>query len=214
MIFTNDEIFFEYTSKNDDGTLKDPRITDVPIRLANDDKDDDFKVKLTYTSNGEEKEYIVSFDSSFDDTGGENTIQLVHGITISSSLFTSNAARLTLSNGAQITISGADKFTYEVGGNITAGKAGDIKTFEEFSQYMGLEALPSSGSKQGNKDIIIEKRDPVKSDLSNFPLSDQQRIVDGESQTIDLNTYYIKPEGIHNATDLSSDQQFVGDRCD
>jgi hypothetical protein len=201
--FTNDEIFFEHTSKNDDGTLKDPRITDVPIRLANDDKDDDFKVKLTYTSNGEEKEYIVSFDSSFDDTGGENTIQLVHGITISSSLFTSNAARLTLSNGAQITISGADKFTYEVGGNITAGKAGDIKTFEEFSQYMGLEALPSSGSKQGNKDIIIEKRDPVKSDLSNFPLSDQQRIVDGESQTIDLSTYYIKPEGIHNATDLS-----------
>ena len=202
--FTNDEIFFEHTGKNDDGTLKDPRITDVPIRLANDDKDDDFKVKLTYTSNGEEKEYIVSFDSSFDDTGGENTIQLVHGITISSSLFTSNAARLTLSNGAQITISGADKFTYEVGGNITAGKAGDIKTFEEFSQYMGLEALPSSGSKQGNKDIIIEKRDPVKSDLSNFPLSDQQRIVDGESQTIDLSTYYIKPEGIHNATDLSS----------
>jgi hypothetical protein len=137
------------------------------------------------------------------DTEGTNTIQLVHGITISSSLFTSNAARLTLSNGAQITISGADKFTYEVGGNITAGKAGDIKTFEEFSQYMGLEALPSSGSKQGNKDITIEKRDPVKSDLSSFPLSDQERIVDGESQTIDLSTYFIKPEGIRNATDLS-----------
>ena len=167
--FTNDKIFFEYTGKEEDGTLKDPRITNIPIRLANDNKDDDFKVKLTYISNGEEKEYIVTIDASFDDTGGENIIQLVHGITISSSLFTSNAARLTLSNGAQITISGADKFTYEVGGNITAGKAGDIKTFEQFAQYMGLEALPSSGSKQGNKDITIDKRDPLKFDLSSFP---------------------------------------------
>ena len=202
--FTNDEVYFEHTRKNDDGTLQDPFMTSTTVRLANEDKDDDFKVKLAYISNGEEKEYIVTIDASFDDTGGENIIQLVHGITISSSLFTSNAARLTLSNGAQITISGADKFTYEVGGNITAGKAGDIKTFEEFSQYMGLEALPSSGSKQGNKDIIIDKRDPLKSDLSNFPLSDQERIVDGESQTIDLSTYYIKPEGITGATDLSS----------
>ena len=43
------------------------------------------------------------------DTEGSNVIQLVDGITISTSLFTKNAARLTLSNGAEITINGADK---------------------------------------------------------------------------------------------------------
>ena len=58
------------------------------------------------------------------DTEGANTIQLVDGITISSSIFTSNAAQLVLSNGTQITISGADKFTFEAGGNLTSGTSG------------------------------------------------------------------------------------------
>ena len=51
------------------------------------------------------------------ETEGSNVIQLVDGITISTSLFTKNAARLTLSNGAEITINGADKFTFETSGN-------------------------------------------------------------------------------------------------
>ena len=55
------------------------------------------------------------------DTEGSNVIQLVDGITISTSLITKNAARLTLSNGAEITINGADKFTFETSGNATSG---------------------------------------------------------------------------------------------
>ena len=39
------------------------------------------------------------------DTNGNNKIQIVEGITVSSSIFTSNAARLILSNGTEITIS-------------------------------------------------------------------------------------------------------------
>ena len=53
------------------------------------------------------------------DTEGKNTVQLVDGLTISSSTFASNAVSLSLSNGASITISGADKFSFDIGGNAT-----------------------------------------------------------------------------------------------
>ena len=71
------------------------------------------------------------------DTEGTNKIQIVEGITVSSSIFTSNAARLILSNGTEITISGADKFTFEASGNLTSATLGTDRSYLNFADAMG-----------------------------------------------------------------------------
>ena len=126
------------------------------------------------------------------DTNGKNIIQLVENLKIIKSLFTSDATRLTLDNGSVITINGADRFTFELSGNVTTGTHGTEKTFEEFAKFMGLNALPSSGTKIGNENITITNAneasnqntdqnvstDPraIKSNLTNFPLNDLDKI--------------------------------------
>ena len=65
-------------------------------------------------------------------------------------LFTKNAARLTLEDGREITISGADKFSYNVGGNVTDGTKGIDLTFSEFATSFGVaDILDSSGAQTG-----------------------------------------------------------------
>ena len=87
---------------------------------------------------------------SITDTEGSNTIQLPSNTYVDKSLFTKNAARLTLENGREITISGADKFSYNVGGNITDGTKGTDLTFTEFAEVFGVyDILNSSGSQNG-----------------------------------------------------------------
>ena len=60
---------------------------------------------------------------SITDTEGTNTIQIPTNTYIDKTLFTKNAARLTLQDGREITINSADKFSYNVGGNKTDGTA-------------------------------------------------------------------------------------------
>ena len=87
---------------------------------------------------------------SITDTSGDNTIQLPANTYIDTSLFTKNAARLTLQDGREVTISGADKFTYNVGGNITNGTDGIDLTFREFADVFGVyDILNSSGAQTG-----------------------------------------------------------------
>ena len=87
---------------------------------------------------------------SITDTSGDNTIQLPANTYIDTSLFTKNAARLTLEDGREVTISGADKFTYNVGGNITSGREGKDLTFSEFADVFGVyDILNSSGAQTG-----------------------------------------------------------------
>ncbi len=87
---------------------------------------------------------------SITDTEGSNTIQLPANTYVDKSLFTKNAARLTLEDGREITISGADKFSYNVGGNITKGDKGTDLTFTEFAEVFGVyDILNSSGSQTG-----------------------------------------------------------------
>ena len=93
------------------------------------------------------------------DTEGANIIQLVDGITISTSLFTKNAARLTLSNGTEITINGADKFTYETSGNSTSGDIGSQWTYSDFVKGMGVTSgPPSSGSENGTENFVMKQK--------------------------------------------------------
>ena len=87
---------------------------------------------------------------SITDTEGSNTIQLPSNTYVDKSLFTKNAARLTLEDGREITISGADKFSYNVGGNITKGDKGTDLTFTEFAEVFGVyDILNSSGAQTG-----------------------------------------------------------------
>ena len=55
-----------------------------------------------------------------------------------------------MEDGREITISGADKFSYNVGGNITNGTKGTDLTFTEFAEVFGVyDILNSSGSQNG-----------------------------------------------------------------
>ena len=76
---------------------------------------------------------------------------------IDKTLFTKNAARLTLEDGREITISGANNFTYNVGGNITNADKGIDISFSEFAEIFGVSnILYSSSSMNGEiSDLYI-----------------------------------------------------------
>ena len=87
---------------------------------------------------------------SITDTEGTNVIQIPTNTYIDKTLFTKNAARLTLEDGREITINSADKFSYNVGGNKTDGTAGMDLTFPEFALVFGIsDVLNSSGAQTG-----------------------------------------------------------------
>ena len=85
---------------------------------------------------------------SITDTEGSNLIQLPANTYVDKSLFTKNAARLTLEDGREITISGADKFSYNVGGNITNADKGIDISFSEFAEIFGVYDILNSSSAQ------------------------------------------------------------------
>ena len=87
---------------------------------------------------------------SITDTEGVNTIQIPYNTYVDKTLFTKNAARLTLEDGREITINSADKFSYNVGGNVTDGTAGVDLTYTEFAHSFGVEnILDTSGAQTG-----------------------------------------------------------------
>ena len=87
---------------------------------------------------------------SITDTEGTNTIQIPYNTYVDKTLFTKNAARLTLEDGREITINSADKFSYNVGGNLTDGTAGVDLTYTEFARSFGVaDILDSSGAQTG-----------------------------------------------------------------
>jgi len=87
---------------------------------------------------------------SITDTEGTNTIQIPTNTYVDKTLFTKNAARLTLQDGREITINSADKFSYNVGGNVTDGTKGTDLTFTEFAATFGVDdVLNSSGAQTG-----------------------------------------------------------------
>ena len=136
---------------------------------------------MTYRGLGGDDVYIISkaIDSNTKiqiiDTEGSNTIQLIDGLTIANSLFTKNATRLTLSNGSEITINGADKFTFETSGNSTTGDIGQKWTYSEFVRGMGvLEGPPTSGSKNGTNNLLINNNFEVPEETSNNDTSSNE----------------------------------------
>ncbi|MDA8852715.1 hypothetical protein N9I63_04935, partial [Hyphomicrobiales bacterium] len=169
----------------------------------------------TYRGLNGDDAYIISSETTevnskieIIDTSGKNTVQLIDGLTIKESLFTSDAARLTLSDGSTVTINGADKFTFELSGNLTSGTVGVNKTFSEFATYMGIDSLPASGSQSGSSNITIDElRTKTKTDLKTLLSGDTRTIQSTETLEVDLESYFTFPEVPEfeiSTTDLSS----------
>ncbi len=159
------------------------------------------------------------------DTEGANIIQLVDGITITTSLFTKNAARLTLSNGSEITINGADKFTYETSGNSTSGDIGTQWSYSNFVKGMGItEGPPASGSKNGTSNFVISDSFEVPEDTSTDNTTTDYTVINvnvssdttitatsaAEDFRYEVGTDGVSKEGAYNVTidgfDKSSDK--------
>ena len=95
------------------------------------------------------------------DTKGLNIIQLIDGLTISSSKFSSDAFKIILSNGSSVTINGALNFHYEVGGNVTSGIRVDKKNYLEFSKLFGFQDFPKSGSLSSDENLLVKKENLI-----------------------------------------------------
>ncbi|HBT87669.1 Calx-beta domain-containing protein [Desulfobacter sp.] len=110
------------------------------------------------------------------DTEGTNTIQLVGGLSITSSLVTSNALELTLSNGAKVQILGADSFGYDVGGNALAGVDGTDQTFTELVENTLGTTVPATGSSTGG---AVEVPDSTAPATPTFSVSAATSVIEG-----------------------------------
>jgi plastocyanin len=113
----------------------------------------------TYRGNeGNDTYILVSQESSSSvsiiDTKGSNTIQLPEWSKVKSILVSNDAIRLTCDDMTIFTINGADKFSYDIGGNLTSNSLGSIKTFDEFVNIFELEA-PSEGSVKKSTNKIV-----------------------------------------------------------
>jgi len=93
------------------------------------------------------------------DTQGTNSLQLVGGLTITSSSVTSNAALLTLSNGATITLLGADSFNFKIGGDPLTGDGSVEKDFGTFATDVLGTSVPAAGA-----DPVVGGESTVNSD--------------------------------------------------
>ena len=115
----------------------------------------------TYRGLGGDDTYILSNSIAANaaitivDTSGSNTIQLVDGLSVASTKFAADAVQLTLSNGAVVTINGASNFSFDLGGNSTAGVTGSVSTFAGFAAGAGVASLPASGSVAGASDVTV-----------------------------------------------------------
>lgn len=88
----------------------------------------------------------ASKSTTISDTGGNNTLQLISGLTIVSSLVASDTLQLTLSNGCKLTILSASLFSFEIGGDPLSGTAGIIQTFSEFVTTSLGTTVPAAGA--------------------------------------------------------------------
>ena len=95
---------------------------------------------------------LLPKDSSIEiiDTSGNNTIQIPSNTKVLKTLWTKDAVRLTFEDDRVITINGANKFTFNMGGNITNGSEGQDLEFLDFAKTFGIgNVLDLSGSDTG-----------------------------------------------------------------
>lgn len=81
------------------------------------------------------------------DTNGSNKVQLIAGLTISSSVIANNTLELSLSNGAVVTVLDASSMVYVTGGDpYTTDASGTEVTYSQFADTVLGAAVPDEGS--------------------------------------------------------------------
>ena len=133
------------------------------------------------------------------DTEGNNVIQLPEWSKIKSIVAAKTALKITFDDMTVFTINGADKFSYDIGGNLTSNSLGNIKTFTEFVNIFNLTP-PSSGTVNAstNKivfddafrtlyEVTVKKEDNGNKYYLNNELSPDLALSSGEKYVFDLN---------------------------
>tara|TARA_Y100000389_G_scaffold51710_1_gene47431 strand:- start:765 stop:2054 length:1290 start_codon:yes stop_codon:yes gene_type:complete len=133
------------------------------------------------------------------DTEGNNVIQLPEWSKIKSIVVAKTALKITCDDMTVFTINGADKFSYDIGGNLTSNSLGNIKTFTEFVNIFNLTP-PSSGTvnTSTNKivfddafrtlfEVTVKKEDNGNKYYLNNELSPDLALSSGEKYVFDLN---------------------------
>ena len=133
------------------------------------------------------------------DTEGNNVIQLPEWSKIKSIVAAKTALKITCDDMTVFTINGADKFSYDIGGNLTSNSLGNIKTFTEFVNIFNLTP-PSSGTvnTSTNKivfddafrtlfEVTVKKEDNGNKYYLNNELSPDLALSSGEKYVFDLN---------------------------
>lgn len=94
------------------------------------------------------------------DSQGSNSIQFVGGTSISSFIVAATALQVTLSSGAVLTVLDADRFTYDIGGNIAAGRDNTDVSYAAFvSSVLGV-TVPTSGTVAGGSKTVAFPAEP------------------------------------------------------
>ena len=134
--------------------------------------------------------YIISsaiqgnIKSSIVDTSGDNIIELVPGLKIISSKFSSNSIRLNLEGGSEITINNADKYIFKLGGNSVIGKSGKKLDYKDLLiEFTGSSTLTTSVV-DGKDNYTVEEIDD--SSITYSISADKDSITEGDSLTLTL----------------------------
>ena len=86
------------------------------------------------------------------DTSGVNTIQVPVNTAVKKSQWANDTVRLTFEDSRVVTVNNADKFSYNLGGNVSDGTAGTDLSFSELGDLFGIsDILNMSGSALGTE---------------------------------------------------------------
>lgn len=89
------------------------------------------------------------------DTAGQNALQLVGGLVVTSSQVTNNALLLNLNNGAQITVLGANTFNYITGGDPISGAGGTTQNFNDFVTQSLRTTVPPGNTPNNGGTVTV-----------------------------------------------------------
>ena len=125
------------------------------------------------------------------DTQGVNKIQLIGGLSITSSVVASGTAELTLSNGAKITILGADTFSFITGGNPLTDPVntttGVTKTYTNFVTDILGTTVPTTGTSTGSVSTINTNGTSSVVLTPVFSVTGTTAVLEGATASFDVN---------------------------
>lgn len=138
------------------------------------------------------------------DVEGSNSIQLIGGLSITSSIVAEDTAQLTLSNGAVVTVLGASSMSYAIGGNPLTGEIGSTKTYQTFATDILGSTVPTTGTSNGgtsdiNSDGTATVTAPAEATLLEQAQAKANTVatygttpITGDSPAVESGTYWTK----------------------